>query len=147
MGYGNSPDHGNCWNMSEVRGIGVRTGGVQTSLNSMTDGTSNTIMIGEMLPLHHDHSTWGGSWASFNGGSSHHGTLPPINTKTDKFDCSIPGRSAQNWNVAWGFKSNHSGGANFVFGDGSVRFLAQSIDQRTYQLLGCRNDDMPVAAP
>ena len=147
MGYTQSPDAGNCWNISEVRGIGCRTGGVQTSLNSMTDGTSNTIMIGEVLPLEHDHSTWSGSWAHFNGGSAHHGTLPPINYKTNKTDCSDPARTRVNWHIAWGFKSNPSCGANFVFGDGSVRFLAQSIDTRTYQLLGCRNDDMPVSIP
>ena len=31
-------------------------------------------------------------------------------------------------------------GVNFVFADGSVHFISQVIDHRTYQLLGCRND-------
>ncbi|WP_435019077.1 DUF1559 domain-containing protein [Tundrisphaera sp. TA3] len=38
----------------------------------------------------------------------------------------------------FGFRSNHPGGANFAFGDGSVRFLKQTIATRTYQALGTR---------
>jgi prepilin-type processing-associated H-X9-DG protein len=39
----------------------------------------------------------------------------------------------------WGFRSRHPGGAHFVFGDGSVRFLKQSIKLPVYQALGTRN--------
>jgi prepilin-type N-terminal cleavage/methylation domain-containing protein/prepilin-type processing-associated H-X9-DG protein len=40
-----------------------------------------------------------------------------------------------------GFGSSHVGrGANFAFGDGSVRFLKQSIDSTVYQRLGHRCD-------
>ncbi|MCE2805299.1 MAG: DUF1559 domain-containing protein [Gemmataceae bacterium] len=149
MGYSNSPDHGNCWNTSEVRGFGVRTGAVQLSLNSLKDGTSNTIALGEKLPLEHDHEPWGGSWAHFNGGNAHHGTLIPINYRTKDPDCNAgkPRTGRNNWAVAWGFKSEHSGGANFLFGDGAVRFISQSIDHRMYQLLGCRDDDQPASPP
>jgi len=52
-----------------------------------------------------------------------------------------------NWHITWGFKSNHSGGVNFSFADGSVRFVAQTIDHKTYQYLGCRNDGQPVELP
>ena len=34
-----------------------------------------------------------------------------------------------------GFYSFHPGGAFFVFGDGSVRFIDQAIDSRNYQAL------------
>jgi prepilin-type processing-associated H-X9-DG protein len=37
------------------------------------------------------------------------------------------------------FGSFHSGGANFVFGDGSVHFLNDAIDIDTYLALGSRN--------
>ncbi|MGE3809075.1 MAG: H-X9-DG-CTERM domain-containing protein, partial [Gemmataceae bacterium] len=47
----------------------------------------------------------------------------------------------------WGFKSRHPHGANFAFGDGSVHFLSQNIDHRTYQYLGCRHDDQPASIP
>jgi prepilin-type N-terminal cleavage/methylation domain-containing protein/prepilin-type processing-associated H-X9-DG protein len=40
-----------------------------------------------------------------------------------------------------GFGSSHFGnGANFAFGDGSVRFLKQTIDPTVYQRLGHRSD-------
>ena len=38
----------------------------------------------------------------------------------------------------FGFRSNHPGGAIFAFGDGSVRFLKETIAINTYQSLGTR---------
>jgi prepilin-type N-terminal cleavage/methylation domain-containing protein/prepilin-type processing-associated H-X9-DG protein len=44
-----------------------------------------------------------------------------------------------------GFSSFHPHGANFLFGDGSVRFLKQSINSRVYRWLGARNDGQLVS--
>ena len=52
-----------------------------------------------------------------------------------------------NWAVTWGFKSNHSGGVNFAMVDGSIHFVSQNIDMRTYQYIGCRHDGMGVTFP
>jgi prepilin-type N-terminal cleavage/methylation domain-containing protein/prepilin-type processing-associated H-X9-DG protein len=146
-GYTTSPSAGNTTDPSKARGMFTRYG-AKLRITDVTDGTSNTILIGETL-------IWEASnpfaladtvgWASWNSGQAHCSTIVPINYKTDYHDpannhCVNAARNYQNWAVSWGFKSNHTGGANFVFADGSVHFLSQNIDTRTYQLLGCRND-------
>ena len=42
--------------------------------------------------------------------------------------------------VVGGFGSYHPGGANFAFGDGSVRFLSESTPPEMLQQLGHRAD-------
>jgi prepilin-type N-terminal cleavage/methylation domain-containing protein/prepilin-type processing-associated H-X9-DG protein len=39
-----------------------------------------------------------------------------------------------------GFRSHHPGGANFLFGDGSVRFLKDQISEHVFRSLGHRAD-------
>jgi len=53
-------------------------------------------------------------------------------------------RSSANYAVSLGYKSRHQGGVNFVFSDGSVRFISQFINQQTYTYLSWRNDGRPV---
>ncbi|HKA56341.1 MAG TPA: DUF1559 domain-containing protein, partial [Candidatus Binatia bacterium] len=147
-GYTWSPDHGNSGSDSDIRGLFNRLGAKQRFPASIPDGTSNTIMIGESLPEQHDHLTnWG--WWHFNGGSMECSTIVPINYVSDQGAtwCSPADKYRGNWNVSWGFKSNHSGGTQFAFADGSVQFISQSIDHRLYQLLGCRNDRQPASVP
>ncbi len=46
----------------------------------------------------------------------------------------------------WGFRSMHPGGADFLFGDGSVKFIKETIDLTTYRALGTRNSQEVVSA-
>jgi prepilin-type processing-associated H-X9-DG protein len=159
-GYAASTERGYDPNPVNVRGM-FTASGCKLNVASVTDGLSNTIFIGEILAGRHDHvhhysTDWVtnmgflGTWAHFNGGNSNTHTLVPINHPTTNDDdpggswCTPPLTNEHNWNVAWGFKSNHPGGANFVFGDGSVHFIQQTINHKTYQLLGCRNDGQPL---
>jgi prepilin-type N-terminal cleavage/methylation domain-containing protein/prepilin-type processing-associated H-X9-DG protein len=145
-GYTTSPDHGNTYDLSQLRGVFNRIG-AQVNFAAVRDGLSQTIFVGESLPGEHDHLRFGNNWAYYNGGQSHCTTIIPINYRSDSPDwCSPVDRSVSNWNVSWGFKSRHPQGANFLFGDGSVHFLKQNIDHRTYQLLGCRNDGQTPSA-
>jgi len=43
-------------------------------------------------------------------------------------------------NPVGGFNSHHTGGAQFLLGDGSVRFLSENIDDQVYENLGNRAD-------
>ena len=115
----------------------------------ITDGLTNTIMVGEILPACNDH---GGGWWHFNGmANAHASTSVPINTMTT---CNAPYKrqsppfptctAQSNWNLSWGFRSSHTGGAHFLLGDGSVRFISENLDYRTYQKLGTRNDGLVV---
>jgi prepilin-type processing-associated H-X9-DG protein len=43
-----------------------------------------------------------------------------------------------------GFGSLHPGGANFLFADGQVRFLSETIEEDVYRQIGHRNDQGPL---
>jgi prepilin-type N-terminal cleavage/methylation domain-containing protein/prepilin-type processing-associated H-X9-DG protein len=147
LGIPASPDHGNTVDSSQLRGLYNRLG-CEVNLVAIKDGTSNTIMLGEVLPRFHDHMS-NGTWMHFNGGYAHVSTIVPINqglrqfTRTGACGSATP-YDARNWNTSWGFKSQHSGGANFVFADGSVKFLNESISMTAFVLLGGRNDGQPI---
>ncbi len=147
--FGTGPvGHGNTENPAQMSGVFAR-GDWAAKLAQITDGTSNVIAIGETQPHKNDHS-WSG-WMHFN--QNFAATTGPINFKiigvgepgwdTIPYSCN----HWQNWQTSMAFKSQHPGGAQFVFCDGSVQFLPQTIDYVTYQRLGCRRDGNAVAVP
>ena len=118
------------------------------SLSDCPDGASQTLLLGESLPSTNAHMLQG--WYT-SYGSQLATTIIPINYRISEGDRSWcgsagagPAHSMYNNNVSWGFRSRHPGGANFTFVDGSVHFLSQAIDHKTFQLLGCRNDGQVV---
>ena len=129
--------------INQISGMGNRDGAV-ARIRDVTDGTSNTIHMGEILPSCNDHSC-GGFWAT-NGINFHAGTATPINEFTtcpwaNSVQVRFPACTApSNWNIGWAFRSMHSGGAQFLLVDGSVRFISENIDYSTYQYLGGRAD-------
>lgn len=92
----------------------------------VTDGLSNTFMVGETIPKH----------CVFIKVFTHNfplsGTGIPLNTMES--DNGV----GSNWFRVCGFKSFHPSGANFCLGDASVRFVSRSIDYRIYNNLGTR---------
>jgi prepilin-type N-terminal cleavage/methylation domain-containing protein/prepilin-type processing-associated H-X9-DG protein len=115
------------------------------NIASVKDGTSNTILCGEGLPAEDaNNEMWGHTGAAV-------GTTVPINWKTDLPLSIAGGYGTTNWNgrfsyAARGFKSRHPGGANFLFADGSVKFLKATIDRVTYAALGSRSGGEVISA-
>ncbi|MGL4423692.1 MAG: H-X9-DG-CTERM domain-containing protein, partial [Gemmataceae bacterium] len=58
-----------------------------------------------------------------------------------------PGSQATNWPLVMGFRSMHTGGAQFAFADGSVQFIPQTIDRLQYQQLSTRAGRETVNLP
>jgi len=112
-------------------GMFGRTDVTLIKVASVSDGLSNTIMVGETLP----------GQCTFMGLYSQNfpltGTSIPLNTMETAVDA--------NWFRTCGFKSLHPNGANFAMGDGSVRFIATTIDYRLYNELGTRAGGEPVS--
>lgn len=108
--------------------------------NDVADGFSQTIYVGECLP---DHPNLG--WASGtrstlrNMGSSFKGPQY-IYTEPEQFP-----DAERDLKLVGGFGSQHSyHGANFLFGDGSVRRLKDTIDIEVLRLLANRHDGQMV---
>jgi prepilin-type N-terminal cleavage/methylation domain-containing protein/prepilin-type processing-associated H-X9-DG protein len=128
--------------------FGDCSNGAVTSVASCTDGTSNTFLVGENSPYYNGSLLW------LNGGGIYATTIIPLNWLTNLQDgqvdvdgtvCSVQYVNSiqaphcfRNQTYNYGFKSKHPGGANFAFADGSVRFIKQSINVRTYNALASR---------
>ena len=79
-----------------------------------------------------------------NNGQGMFGTLAPMNLDTCNSSASSGCNWINNWTEEFGFKSRHTGGAQFLFGDGSVHFLSENIDHGTYNNLGAKSDGNTV---
>jgi prepilin-type N-terminal cleavage/methylation domain-containing protein len=120
-------------------GHGVFFRNSRISFEDVTDGSSNTIFLGEKLV-----ALDGLGWTS--------GTPATLRNTGTQINQSIPDQFAagQFEEVAdidealllevGGFASQHVGGAQFAFGDGSARFLSENIDVKLYSYLGHRAD-------
>lgn len=162
-GYEPSVTWGSTTITKDTRGMFAR-GGAQIRFADVTDGTSNTLFIGETLPEQFEPMRYSSTFG-WPGGSNHIAqgqTIQPINWQIDRTNAPAfvscgcdpatnpsgdKARCIMNWAVTWGFKSLHPTGTNFTMVDGSVRFVNQNIDMRSYQYLGCRDDGMGVSAP
>jgi len=103
----------------------------------ISDGTSHTIFIGERIAEAQKDLGWmsGTRWTLRNTGA-------PINAGRSRNQRGLPAETQDSSDplAVGGFGSYHPGGGEFAFGDGSVRFISQSIDIPTYQQLGHRAD-------
>jgi len=107
-----------------ARNVGVR-------LRDITDGASNTLMVGERGA--DEKAYWG--WAFLGTGQDSEGFTDFVLHCEEGLR---PGKLGSYEDITH-FWSLHSGGAFFLLGDGSVRFLSYSINFATFQALSSRN--------
>jgi prepilin-type N-terminal cleavage/methylation domain-containing protein/prepilin-type processing-associated H-X9-DG protein len=118
-------------------------------ITDVFDGTSNTFLVGEAtISTNVGPAKTGSSqfpiWAGGNGGGCNGtGSVGSTLRIADPVYplCSGP-TCATNSDAAFG--SMHSGGANFLFADGSIRFLSPTINPIIYAGLASRNGNEAV---
>lgn len=115
----------------------------QVSLNSIPDGSSNTLLIGEkhirpnsLRGKNEDRSIFGGVDNAVRRGAG--------NAPNGTFRYLSPPENQTGANANQSFGGPHTGVCQFVFADGSVRPLPLSLDLPQLTALAGRNDSLAV---
>ncbi|MBA4186389.1 MAG: hypothetical protein C0467_00065 [Planctomycetaceae bacterium] len=107
---------------------------VKIRITDITDGTSNTLAVGEDVVDQNYHT------AAYYCNGDYASTHAPLNY--------FPNPAAPaDWQKVMSFRSRHTGGANFALADGSVRFIPQATDRLQYQQLSTRAGGEVAAVP
>jgi prepilin-type N-terminal cleavage/methylation domain-containing protein/prepilin-type processing-associated H-X9-DG protein len=140
-------------------------------INDITDGTSNTFFF---MERYHkdvnwkaaagasalDLNTYGGwIWTNYAGGEDLLQSCPWDRVNDQAWDSYLTSKVI-NWTIPAGTSgfsvtddrlcvpgSGHTGGANFAFGDGSVRFIPDTTAPRLLNLLARRADNQVATLP
>jgi len=95
------------------------------TLVGITDGTSNTFMIGEVIPSLDDHTSW-----PYNNNACGTCGIGPNAKRTTGLEY-----QSNDWPNVYSFRSRHSGGLQFALADGTVRWVNDNIPLATYRAM------------
>ena len=115
------------------QGNGVLFHNSSLRLGDVLDGLTQTFFVGERRTV--ENLGWFSTWAGF---------IPEGEEAAQRILGSADHTPNHPNNHFDDFGSNHVGGAHFLLGDGSVRFISASINQQTYLSLATRHGrDVP----
>ena len=156
MGSGVFTDYDSPWStkLNDIRQGAFGNNGA-AKISDLTDGTSTTALVGEAWGGNsYKTSTHYGPWGMAGLHTTNHGrvvsasatVLNAANVAAYQSDWRINASyTGLNKTYAWGFGSGHSGGAHFLLGDGTVRFLSDNMDYLNFCRLNFIHDAQPVA--
>lgn len=124
------------WRPDRLSGVNYN----RLRLADVTDGTSNTFMLAEMSWSSNQFGSRYRSW--LRGGDGSCFSLGARNI-TNGLNAGLTANLIAQYNEV-PFGSMHTGGANFGLGDGSTRFVRQSIAIATYRAYGSRDGNEVV---
>ncbi|HWL11133.1 MAG TPA: DUF1559 domain-containing protein [Planctomicrobium sp.] len=109
----------------------------------VTDGLSNTIVMGEQTTRLPDDATFR-PWTAGTNSASANSTVHSCRSVTHAI-------GNKDWSTSvWNdepFDSHHPGGAHFLFGDGGVGLVSKNIDLGVYKAMASRGDGEVLTAP
>ncbi len=126
-----------------INNDGVLFRNSSVKFRDITDGLSNTFAVGEREEFCKaaawvgNRNPTGSGWKGPDYTTGHTGEGRVINGTT----------TASNDTCTESFSSKHTGGAQFVLADGSVKFVSENIDVVTYRLVSRRNDGQVATLP
>ena len=118
---------------------GVMYQNSRTRIEAITDGSSNTMLVGECIFEADPNGKRAAIWAGLSGQANNAVQSSDVMWWVDDTDARVNGTASQ------AFSSRHTGGAQFGFGDGSVRFVRDSADPAQVRWLAGRADGVTVS--
>jgi prepilin-type N-terminal cleavage/methylation domain-containing protein/prepilin-type processing-associated H-X9-DG protein len=150
------------WRGNEQHGIMLWSNNNDTDwyvkMSAIPDGTSNTVLVGEItesgLDINNRDSQVSAlfsnarnlpTWAGGNEDGDCNGRRLGSCFRVMATGYQLNRRTGEESNQSFG--SQHSGGANFLLTDGSVRFISDTVNINIYTALGTRNGGEAVSPP
>jgi prepilin-type N-terminal cleavage/methylation domain-containing protein len=134
-----------------IKGRGTFLNGGAAKFRDFGDGTSNTMVIGESVTQHLSnaytpHAMWYSRTSLFGRAISNSVT----NHQRYCMNCDSQwvswGGANRVYPYAWVMSSKHTGGMHGLMGDGSVRFIAETIDPNTWMIINVPDSGQPTPA-
>jgi prepilin-type N-terminal cleavage/methylation domain-containing protein len=152
---GTNPVTAAAWPMQATTGAANDHGGFASSgllirnvayrLADATDGLTNTFLMGEVSA--ETAPGWSSIYRPWTQGASNDAAagasyaMRNVSKSINRYSGYSGNTSGRLYNDV-AFSSQHVGGAHFMLGDGSVRFLSENIDFVTYQIAASKDDNI-----